>query len=453
MDNIPSAAPNKFPYPHLSNHDSAPSSEAAHSIPAEEQGSEQQHQNASQRTTSRALEAPRPPAVIDPVRQQQAQRYAKRRHQLLLIDLGGAGIFVLVLLGTGLDKRLRDVLIPTGTWQPIIGWAPLQVASFFCILLAAYQLLSAPLSYYSGFVLPHRYGLSHQSIVSWLADQAKGLTLGLFFEIIAVEVLYLLLATQPTFWWLWAALGILLFSVVLANLAPVLILPLFFQLKPLQDEELTRRLLTLAEQAKTRVRGVFTIDMSRKTSTANAALMGLGNTRRIVLGDTLLSAYTPDEIEVVLAHELGHHVHRDIWKLIGLQTILTLGGLYVINLGLHWAIEGAHLYPQLSDVATMPLVALALGLFGLVTMPLANGFSRLAERQADEYALISTRKPDAFISAMTRLANQNLAELDPGPVIEFLLYDHPAIGKRIRHARHFKAKHIRQEDQGAAQIP
>jgi STE24 endopeptidase len=182
------------------------------------------------------------------------------------------------------------------------------------------------------------------------------------------------------------------------------------------------------------------MNMSRKTTTANAALMGLGNTRRIVLGDTLLASYTPDEIEVVLAHELGHHVHRDIWKLIITQTALTLVGLYLVNLGLHWAIDTHHFYPALTDVAAMPLIGLALGLFGLVTMPLANSFSRHVERQADQYALQTTRKPDAFISAMTRLANQNLGELNPGPISEFLLHDHPAIGKRLKHAERFKAE-------------
>jgi STE24 endopeptidase len=379
------------------------------------------------------------PAEIDAERQQRAREYARIRHRLLLVDLGLAAAFLLILVGTGLSIGLRDALAGTGDWQPVAHWAPLQVGLYFLILLLAYQLLDAPLSYYSGFVLPHRYQLSHQALGSWLADQGKGLALGLVFELAAVEVLYLLLAVQPTLWWLWAAGAMLLVSVVLANLAPVLILPLFYKLTPLQDEELSRRLLALAERANTRVRGVFTMNMSQKTSTANAALMGLGNTRRIVLGDTLLGVYPPDEIEVVLAHELGHHVHRDIWKLILTQIILTLGGLYLVNLGLHWAVESAHLYPALTDVAAMPLVGIALGLFGLVTMPIGNGISRVIESQADEYALQTTHKSEEFISAMTRLANQNLSELDPGPVIEFLLYDHPAISKRLQHAERFKA--------------
>ncbi len=394
--------------------------------------------NASE--SSLAPEATSVPAEISLERQQHAREYARLRHRLLLVDLALAAVFLLILLGTGFSTGLRDALAGTGTWQPIAHWSPLQIGLYFCILLLIYQALDVPLSYYSGFILPHRYQLSHQSLASWLADQAKGLALGLAFEIAAVEVLYLLLAVQPTLWWLWAAGVVLLVSVVLANLAPILILPLFYKLTPLQDEELSRRLLALAERTKTRVRGVFTMNMSRKTSTANAALMGLGNTRRIVLGDTLLGTYPPDEIEVVLAHELGHHVHRDIWKLIATQTILILGGLYLVNLGLHWMVESAHFYPTLSDVAAMPMIGIALGLFGLVTLPAVNGISRLIEYQADEYALQATHKPDAFISAMTRLANQNLAELDPGPIIEFLLYDHPAISKRLKHAQRFKSQ-------------
>ncbi len=377
---------------------------------------------------------------IDPELQRRAREYARIRHRLLLVDLGIAALFLLILLTTGFSTGLRDALAPTGTWQPIAHWAPLQVGLYFCILLIIYQILEAPLSYYTGYVLPHRYHILHQQLPGWLADRAKGLIVAVVFEVATVEFIYLLLAAQPRLWWLWAAIAFLLFTVVLANLAPILILPLFYKLTPLPDEELRHRLLTLAERAHTRVRGVFTMNMSRKTTTANAALMGLGNTRRIVLGDTLLASYTPDEIEVVLAHELGHHVHYDLWKLIIAQTTVTLAGLYLVNLGLHWDIETLHLYPALTDVAAMPFIGLALWLFGLVTMPIANSFSRRVERQADQYALQATGKPDAFISAMTRLANQNLGELNPGPIIEFLLYDHPAIGKRLKHAERFQTE-------------
>jgi STE24 endopeptidase len=198
-------------------------------------------------------------------------------------------------------------------------------------------------------------------------------------------------------------------------------------------------LLALAERANTRVRGVFTMQMSRRTTAANAALMGLGNTRRIVIGDTMVDRYTPDEIEVVLAHELGHHVHHDIWKLIISQAVLTFGGLYVANLLLHLVVAQRY-YLSLTDPANMPFLFLLMGLFGLVVMPLGNSYSRAIEYQADEYALQATHKVEAFKSAMTRLANQNLAEVEPPAIVELLFHSHPSIRKRLKHADAFAAR-------------
>jgi STE24 endopeptidase len=311
---------------------------------------------------------------------------------------------------------------------------------YFLILILAYEIITAPIAYYSGFVLPHRYGLSTMSLKSWLGDLFKGLALGLVLEVLAIEFVYLLLALQPQTWWLWVALAMLFFSVVMANLAPVLIFPIFYKFTPLPEGDLTKRLLALAERAHTRVRGVFTMQLSKKTTAANAALMGLGNTRRIVVGDTMLDRYTPDEIEVVLAHELGHHVHHDIWKLIISQSILTLGGLYLVNVVLHWAVDMQHIYNGLADPATLPLLLALMGAFGLIVMPIGNGLSRTVEYQADEYALQVTQMVEPFKSAMTRLANQNLSDVEPSPIIEFLFHDHPSINKRLKHADEFVAR-------------
>jgi STE24 endopeptidase len=321
-----------------------------------------------------------------------------------------------------------------------VGWFPWQVLIYFLILMLGFELITSPLGYYRGFILPHRYGLSTQTLRGWLVDLFKGLLLGLVFESIVVELVYGLLALQPLTWWLWVAIVLLFFSVIMANLAPVLLLPIFYKFTPLDNEELTQRLLALAKRAHTRVRGVFTMHLSDKTTAANAALMGLGNTRRIVLGDTMLDRYTPDEIEVVLAHELGHHVHRDIWKLIATQSLLTLGGLYLVNVVFHWAVDTQHYYQSLADAATLPLLFALTAAFGLIVMPLSNGYSRRVEYQADEYALQATGKVDAFKGAMTRMANQNLAEVEPSPIIEFLLHDHPAVGKRLRHADEFAGR-------------
>ncbi|MFL5653825.1 MAG: M48 family metallopeptidase [Ktedonobacteraceae bacterium] len=379
-------------------------------------------------------------AEIDPERQQKAREYARTRRRLSLVSMGIAAIAILFVFWSGLDIALRDWLQPL-SWQPIAGWYPWQLLLYFLVLVLGYEILTAPLAYYGGYVLPHRYGLSTMTLPAWLADLLKSLLLSLVLEALAVELVYLLLATQPQTWWLWTALILLFFTVVMANLAPVLILPIFYKFTPLPEGELSRRLLALADRAHTRVRGVFSMHMSSKTTAANAALMGLGNTRRIVLGDTMLDRYTPDEIEVVLAHELGHHVHHDIWKLIVTQSVLTLGGLYLVNLALHWAVDAQHYYLGLADPATMPFVLLVTAVFGLVVMPIGNGLSRAVEYQADEYALQATKMVGAFKSAMTRLANQNLADIEPSPLIEFLFHDHPAISKRLKHADAFAERY------------
>jgi len=378
---------------------------------------------------------------IDVERQQKAREYAKIRRRLSFIDLGIAAAGLLIVFVTGLDKWLRNAIqgISFLGWQPIHNWYPLQTLLYFLIAILVYQLITAPLGYYSGFVLPHRYGISTMSLKAWLKDLFKGLGLGLVLEFAAITLIYGLLAFQPLTWWLWVAVIMLFFSVIMANLAPILLFPLFYKFTPLPEGELTQRLLALTQRANTRVRGVYSMQMSNKTTAANAALMGLGNTRRVVVGDTMIDRYTVDEIEVVLAHELGHHVHADIWKLIISQSLLMLGGLYIGNLVLH-AVVDAGIYQSLTDPATLPFFFLLTGIFSLIVMPIGNTYSRLIEYQADEYALQTTNKVEAFKSAMTRLANQNLAEVEPSPIVEFLFASHPSIGKRLRHADEFATR-------------
>ena len=378
---------------------------------------------------------------IDLERQQKAREYAKIRRRLSFVDLGIAALGLLIVFVTGLDKWLRNTIqgISFLSWQPVQNWYPLQILLYFLLAILVYQLITLPLGYYSGFVLPHRYGISTMSLKAWVKDLCKGLGLGLVLEAAAITLIYGLLAFQPLTWWLWVAIIMLFFSVIMANLAPILLFPLFYKFTPLPEGELTQRLLALTQRANTKVRGIYSMQMSNKTTAANAALMGLGNTRRVVVGDTMIDRYTVDEIEVVLAHELGHHVHSDIWKLIISQSLLMLGGLYIANLILH-GVVAAGLYRSLTDAATLPFFFLLTGVFSLIVMPISNSYSRLIEYQADEYALQSTHKVEAFKSAMTRLANQNLAEIEPSPVVEILFHSHPSISKRLKHAEEFAAR-------------
>jgi len=370
--------------------------------------------------------------LLDTERQKQARRYACIRRRLSLVDMLIGAAYVLAWLIFGWTSAVKAQILSV-TANPF-----LVVAVYAAIFGGFYLLISLPLGYYTGFVLPHRFGQSNQTLRGWVTDQIKGLVLSGVLGLLLLEMIYALLRAAPDTWWLWVAGFLLVFSVLMANLGPVLLMPLFNKFVPLGEEhaELAARLHRLAEQAGTRLQGVYRFDMSRRTTAANAALTGLGNTRRVILGDTLLEQFTPDEIETVLAHELGHHVNRDIPLLIAAQSVLTLVGLFLASLGLRWGVSSLG-FDGPADIAAFPLLVIIMGAYGLVTMPLENALSRWRERLADRYALEATGKPQAFIAAMTRLANQNLAEVDPEPWVEWLLYSHPALSKRIRMAQNY----------------
>ncbi len=371
--------------------------------------------------------------ILDPERQKQAKQYARIHRRLWLVETLFSAIYALLWLFLGWAIALRNWLT-TFTSHP---W--LLVPLFVAIFSGIYAIIDLPLSYYSGFVLPHRFGQSNQTFKDWVIDQLKGLAIGAPIGLLLLELLYLALRATGSLWWLWAAGGMLVFSVLLSNLAPVLIMPLFNKYVPLGDEhqELAERLLDLARRANTKVQGVFKFDMSKRTKAANAALTGIGNTRRIVLGDTLINEFSTDEIEAVLAHELGHQVHRDIPFLIAFGTLSTTLSLYLASLLLNWAIRYFG-FTGPADVAAFPALGLIFGAYGLITMPIENAVSRWRESLADDYSLQVTGKKEAFASAFTRLANQNLGEVDPEKWVVFMFHSHPPLGERIAKANNWK---------------
>ena len=371
--------------------------------------------------------------TLDPEKQKQARQYARIHRRIWLVDTLLSTAYLLAWLFFGWARALAAWLhtFTTNEW--------LLVLSFAVIFGAISGLLELPLSYYSDFVLPHRFDQSNQDFKGWVVDQLKGLAISAPLGLLVLELVYLALRLTGGWWWLWTGAGMLVFTVLLSNLAPILIMPIFNKYVPLGEEhaDLAKRLMILAENANAKVGGVFKFDMSKRTKAANAALTGIGNTRRIVLGDTLINEFSTDEIETVLAHELGHHVHKDIPILIGFGTLLTLGGLYLASLGLNWA-TGYFGFSGPADIAGLPALAVVLGAFSLVTQPLGNAVSRWRERMADEYALQSTRNAPAFASAFVRLANQNLGEVDPEKWVVFMFYDHPPLGERIKMAETWK---------------
>lgn len=318
---------------------------------------------------------------------------------------------------------------------------------FAALLLAGRAFLGFPLAYYGGHLHEHRYGLSTQRPAGWLADWLKASLLGAAFSLAAVAGFYGAIWTCGALWWLVVLAGWLGVTLLLDVVFPVLILPLFVKLTPLDRPDLAERLGKLAAAAGFRLAGLYRAGFAARTNKANAFLMGLGPTRRIALADTLLDRYTPDEIEVVFAHELGHHVRKHVF--LGLIAS-ALAAFFVLELLDQEALKAWVLRPLgyrwIGNPAALPVVAIVLALVAFLGAPVANVFSRALEEQADRYALAVTRNPAAFVSLMEKLAAQNLTDPAPSPLVEAWFYSHPPMARRIAMARRWEAE----ESGGAA---
>src|SRR6266566_184538 len=363
--------------------------------------------------------------VVAPPDSPQVRKYNRIRRWLGMGEslLGLALLFVLLI--TGWTGWIRD-LAYRGAFQIY----PLAVFLYVLMLVLISKVLSLGMDYYS-FRLEHRYQLSNQKLRGWIWDEVKGLLVSAVLAAALVELLYFIIRQFSEHWWILAWLGFLGVVVLMAQLAPVILFPIFYKFEPLQDEDLKLRLVRLGERAGTRVRGVYKWRLSEKSKKANAALTGLGNTRRIILADTLLDNYSADEVEAVLAHELGHHVHKHILKSIGIQAGVTLVGFWAANWVLHYAVDRWHKFPALYDFANLPLIVLIFAVLSFLLMPALNAFSRFNERQADRYAFENIASVAPFISSMNKLAEQNLSERTPSRWVEWWFHSHPAVARRV----------------------
>jgi STE24 endopeptidase len=366
-----------------------------------------------------------------------ATRYHRLKRRSELLGTLAAGSLLLALLLTGAGLYLREIASFVGM-SVAAGWEePATVAVFALIITVLLHLIELPFGFYQGFLLEHRYGLSTETSRQWLTDQLKGLLLAVGFGIAGASIIYWAIRMAPVWWWALAASLFAVFMVGLMQLAPVVLLPLFYRFKPLDRPALVERLTRLAERARTRIAGVYEWALSAHTKKANAALAGMGPTRRILLSDTLLANYSDDEIEVVLAHELSHHVHHDLWRGVALHTGLLFVGFFLAARSLAAFAEPLQLRGH-DDPAGLLLLMLVGGVCSFLFLPLANAMSRAHERRADRYALDTTRQPGAFISAMKRLSQQNLAEEHPSAIVQWLFYSHPPIRQRIDAARRWE---------------
>jgi STE24 endopeptidase len=367
-------------------------------------------------------------ASLEPTDQDspQARPYNRWQRWLGIADFAIGAAFLIVLLITGWSGWLRDLALRRGFQDYALS---VFIYLFFVLFIG--KALSLGLDYY-GFRLERRFQLSTQKLRSWLWDEAKSFLLGLGMAGVVVELLYFMIRQSPQHWWIFTWAIFMGLVILLAQLAPVLLFPIFYKFEPLENdnEDLRRRLVQLSQRAGTRVRGVYRWKLSEKSTKANAALAGLGSTRRIILADTLLDNYDPEEIEAVLAHELGHHVHRHILKSLLVQAGIAFAGFWLANLVLHYAVDH-HMFEELSDFADLPLLAITATVLSVLLLPAMNAYSRFNEREADRYAFESISSVAPFISSMNKLAQQNLAERTPSKWIEWLFHSHPAISRRV----------------------
>ena len=367
-----------------------------------------------------------------------ATRYHRLKRQASVAAVAWGVVLLGGLLATGLALSLRDAAFVVSSRLVSAPWQPTFTVLVYVFLLSLInEIGSLPLAFYSGLILERRYELSNETLGGWIGDQAKSLAVGVVLGGGAAALIYWCMRLSPERWWLVAGAVFALLIVGFTNLAPVVLLPLFYSVKPLDREALRARLLALAERAGARVFGAYEWGLAEKTKKANAALAGVGGTRRILVSDTMLAEYSDDEIEVVLAHELAHHMHGDIWKGMLFESVLVFAGFYLASAALG-ALSARIGLRGADDVAGLPLLILAAGAVSLVMVPVAHAMSRGFERKADSFALDLTRNPSAFISAMRRLGAQNLAEEHPSRVVQWLFYSHPPMHDRISAAQAFK---------------
>jgi STE24 endopeptidase len=356
----------------------------------------------------------------------EAKIYGRRQLVCTLMDKAVDIAYLTIaamLLARPLDDGLQTCSLLANNWS-------LRLTAFFLVIVAIHVVVSFPVSFYAGHLLEHQFKLSTQTFGRWLWQYAKRNLLAVAFSLAMVLGLYWLIWTTGPVWWLLAAAAFFVVSIVLGRLAPVLILPLFYHVEKLDAPELTDRLTRLAEGTGLSIEGVYRLDLSDETVKANAMLAGLGRTRRVLLGDTLLNGFSPDEVEAIFAHEIGHHVFHHIRWMILAGLFYSAAGLWVCDRLLTGWVGAPMDYARLS-VATVPLLLLILTIFALLLQPLQNAVSRRFERQCDRYALDRTGRKDAYLSAFRKLARLNKDDPNPHWLDVFLFHSHPPVAQRL----------------------
>ncbi|CAN5574432.1 M48 family metallopeptidase [soil metagenome] len=359
-----------------------------------------------------------------------AKKYAKTKNIISFSETILFFAVFLTLILSGLTKVAEQYA------RSLTSNEYIALLVFILLISIPEIILVSPLSFYSSFILEHKYGLSNQTFLTYLKEKLKGLVLSSVIGIPLLFAFYYIIRNYGDLWWLILGIVIFFFSVILGQLAPVIIMPLFYKFREIENESLKNKLLSLCEKAGVKIKGIYTFDMSKNTKKANAAFTGLGKTKRIILGDTLIDKFSDEEIGIVFAHEMGHYTKGHIVKMMAVSTVITFLGLYLTAQLYSALLPVFHLTSQ-HELSALPLLFLLISLYGIITSPISNIQSRKYEWEADTYALETTNDKTSFISAMEKLADQNLADKEPNKFIEFLFHSHPSLQKRIDFADNY----------------
>ncbi len=375
--------------------------------------------------------------TVDKVKRARSDAYFEGGYWLLLWSfLYGLGMAWL-LLGTGLSARMRDLA------ERMTGWRPMQTFLYALQYILVSFVLGFPLSLSSDFFREHRYGLATQDFPAWMLDQLKGLGVGLVLGGVALTVLYWVLRMAPRTWWIWGAIVSVLFATAVIALAPVFIEPLFNRYSELRDPRLRGPILSLARANGIPAEHVYVVDASKQSNRVSANVAGALGTTRIALNDNLLKRVSPAGVQAVMGHEMGHYVLHHVYKGIFYFGVVLVAGFAFLRFGFdralarwgtRWGVRGV------ADPAGLPLMAVLISIFFFVLTPLNNTMVRTDEAEADIFGLNASRQPDGF--AEVALIVSDYRKLEPGPLEEWIFYDHPSGRNRILMAMRWKAEHL-----------
>ncbi len=370
----------------------------------------------------------------DPAKRALARRYENVK--LVLDVLTGTIVPIslsLFLLFSGASVRLGQYLaFVAGSYWVTLGL-------YLALFVVSLQLVETPFSFYSGFIVDHRFRLSTQTWKGWLVDELKGLAIEVVFAILAGIVLYYLIRAVGL-WWLAAAALFAIFSILFSIILPYVLMPIFYKVTPIADSSLKASLLEMSRKVGARsVDRVLVADESRRSIRANALFSGIGRSKAIILFDTLLNNFTHREVITVVAHELGHYVNKDIWKEAVLSGLLAIPPFFIADYVLKQSTRGLGL-ASIADPAGVPIIFAILISISFLLQPISNGISRITERKADEFALRAADDSEAQASAERRLADFSLGVDTPNRLVELFFYTHPSSSERVRLAEDWKKR-------------